>query len=215
MISRSGFKEWRRQRASKLAGPGNGQPLKRFRWWQGLFGRVLFHLELAGTDGRQHVYAVDVWRFSEEVTAHLYLDGRHHAWSETPAAFPVEGGVIEVVVRVTVLKRCHYLADDGTERQLTPDPKSAGGRRVRFDRAHPALARVVGFTSVLVLLIGLGLNLLQAIEPISQIPPLAHNFGTFESPIHLALWLNLALAFVAGVAARERALRLRHNPLLD
>jgi hypothetical protein len=176
---------------------------------------VLFYLELPDPDDRRHVYTVDVRRFTLVAAVHLYLDGRHHASSRTPAAFPVEGGVIEVAMSYTGFKRCHYVADDGTERQLTPDPKSAGGRRVRFDREHPWLARVIGFTAVVVLVTGLGVNILQALEPISQIPPLADNFGTIESPIHLSLWLNFTLAFVAALASRERALRLRHNPLLD
>lgn len=253
-ISRGVFGEWRLQRAIKRLRRGDGRPLEQFRWWQGLFGRVLFYLELSGSDGRRHIHAVEVWRFKTilytivtpvvlvsflswwrppvwvywlllapwailmlkvGVRAHLYLDGRHHAASKTPAVFPVEGGVIEVAVSDTVVRRCHFVADDGTERRLTPDPKSAGGRRVRFDREHPALARLIEFASVLVLVIGLGLQALQALEPISQIPLLADNFGTFESPIRLSLWLNLAFVLVAGLAARERALRLRHNPLLD
>ena len=34
-------------------------------------------------------------------------------------------------------------------------------------------------------LVGVGLNLLQIAEPISQIPPSADTVGTFESPLTL------------------------------
>lgn len=215
MTSRGTFGEWRRQRAAQRLRRGDGRPLEPTRWWQRLFGRMLYYLDLPDADGRRQLYVIDVWRFTVEVDVHLYLDGRHHASSRTPAAFPVEGGVIEVAMSYSGIRRCHYVADDGTERKFTPDPESAGGRRVRFDREHPSLARWVSFGAVVVIVIGLGVNILQAVEPISQIPPVADNFGTFESPIQLSLWLNSTLAFVAGLAARERALRLRYHPLLD
>lgn len=36
-----------------------------------------------------------------------------------------------------------------------------------------------------------------------------------ESPIYLPLWLNIALAFAAGLDSTGRARRLRHHWLLD
>lgn len=65
------------------------------------------------------------------------------------------------------------------------------------------------------LLIGVGLNLLQIAEPISQIPPIATTLGTFESPLRLPPWLNLALGFGAAAGAVERGMRMRHHWLLD
>lgn len=125
-------------------------------------------------DGRQAVYAVDVRyggdKASGEVKAQLYLDGRHHAESKVPAVFSVEGGTIEVAVSAFGMKRCHYVTTDGAERPLTPDPKSAEGRRARLDRKHPALSRWIGVFSVIMLIIGVGINLVQILEPISQIP---------------------------------------------
>jgi hypothetical protein len=73
----------------------------------------------------------------------------------------------------------------------------------------------MGVVSVLTLVIGVGLNLLQLAEPISQIPPIAASIGTFESPIRLPLWLNITLGAGAVLASMERALRLRYTPLLD
>ncbi|MFD3992946.1 hypothetical protein [Streptomyces sp. NPDC058583] len=106
--------------------------MKPFRWWQLPF-RALLHLRLPGDDGRETVYAVDVrhWQnqSSGNVKAHLYLDGRLHAVSKLPAVFPVPGGTVEVRMSGFGLKRCHYVADEGRELQLVPDPDSAEGLR--------------------------------------------------------------------------------------
>ncbi|MFD9944705.1 hypothetical protein ACFWYW_28770 [Nonomuraea sp. NPDC059023] len=154
-------------------------------------------------------------RSGGESTAHLYLDGRHHAQSRIPAAFPLEDGVIEVATSSFGIKRCHYVTTTGEEHQLVPDPKSGEGRRARLERDHPTASRVVAAASVVLLVIGLGLNLPQIIGPISQAPPIAENLGTFTSPIHLPLWLNVTLALGAALASVERALRLRYHWLLD
>lgn len=213
------LKAWRRNRAVKRVKRGDGRPLKRFRWWNLFNGRSLFHLQLVGAGGRRVMYSVDVQQWGDSETgegrAHLYLDGRHYAEARVPAVFPVEGGVIEVAMSGFGVKRCHYVADDGTERQLTPDVKSAEGRRARLDRERPGLSRALGVLSVIVLVVGVGLNLVQILEPISEIPPVAENIGTFESPISLPLWLNITLMVGVALASVERALRLRYNWLLD
>ena len=73
------FQQWRRRRAVERIEPGDGAALGRFRWWQ-LLGRSLFHIELAGPDGRAVRYSVDVrqWRTDDNgyVKVHLYRDGR-------------------------------------------------------------------------------------------------------------------------------------------
>ncbi|MFI7215690.1 hypothetical protein [Micromonospora maritima] len=210
------IEDWRQRRAAKRITSGDGRPLKRLRWWQLPF-RALFYLPLTQRDGRQMVYAIDIPRRTDpeggRARAHLYLDGRHHAESKLPAAFPVEGGTIEVANSAFGLKRCHYVTTAGRVHPLVPDPKSAEGRRARLERSHPALSRAFGFLSVLLLLIGVGLNLLQLAEPISQIPPIANSVGSFRSPIHLPIWLNFALAVGAILASTERALRLRFSML--
>ncbi|SCL56415.1 hypothetical protein GA0070606_2604 [Micromonospora citrea] len=210
------IEDWRRRRTAKRIKSGDGRALKRLRWWQLPF-RALFYLPLPNRDGRQTVYAVDIPRRTDpeggKARAHLYLDGRHHAESKLPAAFPVEGGTIHVAISAFGLKRCHYVTTAGAEHRLIPDPKSAEGRRARVEREHPTLSRSISLLSVLMLLIGVGLNLLQLAEPISQIPPIAENIGTFESPVHLPVWLNFALAVGAILGSSERALRLRHSVL--
>lgn len=209
----AGTKRW----AARRLKPGDGRALQRFRWWQ-LPVRSLFWLPEAGGAqiGR---YAVDVRHWAQldddKVRAHLFVDGRHELESKLPASFPVAGGAIEVAMSAYGFKRCHYVTAGGAAFQLTPDPASAEGRRARLDAERPALSRAIGVASVLMLVIGLGLNLLQLAEPLSQIPPVAENVGTFTSPVRLPLWLNIALGVGAVLASMERALRLRYSPLLD
>jgi hypothetical protein len=201
--------EWRRRRAAARIKEGDGRELYRFRWWH-LLTRSRFHLG---------PWTVDVKHGGEkedgEVRAYLYLDGRQHAVSKVPAAFPVPGGRIEVAVTLFGLKRCHFVADDGTEQQLTPDPRTAAGWRARLDRRHPALSRWIGVVSIVLVIAGIGLNLVQILGPISQIPPVQELTGTFVPPIKLPLWLNITLGFGAALGSSERALRLRYSWLLD
>ena len=207
----------RRRRATRRVRPGDGRPLPPFRWWQ-LLSRSLFSLSLPGADGRRTVYTVDVRPMGDEngvVRADLYLDGRHTASSRVPAAFPVAGGVIEVAATVFGLKRCHYVTPDGGERQLVPYPRSAAGRRLRLDRDHPALSRSIGSASVVLLLGGLGVVVLELVDVVGRIPPVVDRFGGFAAPVQLPLWLTVTLGLGAVVASTERALRLRYHWLLD
>lgn len=179
----------------------------------------MFYLRLPHHIGHHRVYAVDVrhWQnqSSGNVTADLYRDGRHHAESKLPAEFPVEGGTIQVAMSGFGVKRCHYVTHDGNEHQLTPDPRSAEGRRARLEHRHPTLSTAIGATSVMLLLIGVTLLVLQIAEPISQVPPIADSIGSFVSPIALPVWLNTTLGIGAALGSMERALRLRYHWLLD
>ncbi|WP_068798485.1 hypothetical protein [Pseudonocardia sp. HH130630-07] len=114
-----------------------------------------------------------------EVRAHLYRDGRHYAESKIPALFPVAGGESEVAMSGFGIKRCHYVTSRG-EFQLVPDPRSAEGKRARLDREHPTLSRVVGLASIVLLIIGLALLLLQVAEPLSRIPPVTEAVSLFQ-----------------------------------
>lgn len=132
-----------------------------------------------------------------------------------PAAIPVDSGVIQVARSAVGLKRAHFVTSTGQEYLLTPDPRSAIGRRLRLDREHRSLSRWIGAVSVLVLVAGAGINLVQLLEPILQAPPIAERFGRFESPMDLPTWLNVTLGFGAALGAVERSLRLRYHWLLD
>lgn len=202
---------------AKKVKPGDGHELPRYRWWQPL-SRSLFHLTL-GDAGERHRWSIDVRLVGDsddgEVRARLYRDGTHVASSKLPAEFSVPGGRIEVRASGFGLRRCHFIGDDGTRRQLSPDPASAEGRRARFGRAHPTASRVIGAVSVLVLVIALALGIPQIVEQVSLIPWVAENVGSFVSPIRLPAWVNTGLLLATLVASTERALRLRYNWLLD
>lgn len=208
---------WNERRLTKRVKPGDGRPLKPFRWWQ-MTRRSVMSIALP-VGGRQVLHTIEVKHGGDArtgvVTAGLYLDGQLRAQSKVPARFPVAHGHIEVRTSQVGLRRCHFVAHDGTERRLDPDPTSAEGRRMRFAHAHPLASGFIGAVSVLMLLIGVGLNMLQAAAPISEIPFIAEKFGTFESPLPLPVWLNLALGFGAVVGAMERAMGMRHHWLLD
>ncbi len=213
------FEDFRRRLATSRVKPGDGRPLAPFRWWQ-ILSRSLFFLRLDGASGSV-VYAIDVRErertFSDDDrgTAHLYRDGIHHARSKLPARFEIEGGAIEVAQSPFGLKRCHYVASDGSEVHLSPHEGSLIGRRARLDRTRPALSRAIGVLSIL-LLVGAGLlGLPQLLESMTAIPPVADLIGPFESPYHLSPVANVAIGLVAVIASTERATRLRHSLLLD
>lgn len=212
------LKELRRRRAAQRVRPGDGRPLKRFRWWQMTF-RALFYLRLTHDDGQQTIYAVDVKHAGNSSTgaveAHLYRDGRHHAQSRLPAFFPVPGGTVEVKGSAFGLKRCHYVTAKGAEHQLTPDRDSAEGRRAHLDGKHPELSRLIGLFSSILLFVALALLFSQLIEPVTEIESIARSVGTFTSPVRLPGWANITIGLCAALASTERALRLRYHWLLD
>ncbi|KZF03064.1 hypothetical protein A2J04_06660 [Rhodococcus sp. EPR-279] len=212
------LRKLQQKRAAKRVEPGDGRTLQGFKWWQ-LPGRALFRLQ--GDPENRYVidYAVDVRHWQNQgsggVKAELFRDGKQVAKSKIPATFVVEGGTIEVAMSGVGMKRCHFVTDYGRELPLRPDPASAEGRRARLDGKHPNASRLIGFTSVVMLLIGLVLLALQLVEPISQIPPIVESVGSFTSPVDLPLWLNIALGVGAAVGSIERSLRLRYHWLLD
>ncbi|WP_089773007.1 hypothetical protein [Ruania alba] len=211
------FSDWRRRRAARKVKPGDGHSLPRYRWWQPL-SRALLHLEIPEENGSGRTWSVDVRLWGDkdgEVLAHLYCEGRHHARSTLPAIFPVPGGVVEVAASSFGLKRCHYVREEGPERQFRPDRASAEGRRERLERRHPSLSRAIGVISVVVLVVGVILGLPQIAQEVSQIPPIAERWGTFTAPIELPASLNIAVVIATLAASTERALRLRYHWLLD
>ena len=208
---------WRRRRWSARVKEGDGRALKRFRWWQVTL-RSVMSITLP-VDGRPVVHTIEVKHGGDAVDgvvrAGLYLDGVRRQVSRLPARFPVAGGHIEVRVSPAGLRRCHFVGDDGREQALTPDPRSAEGRRRRLARNHPLASGLLGALSIVLLLVGIGLNALQLAEPLSEIPLVAETLGTFESPLRLSTPVNLALALGAAFGAVERASRLRYHWLLD
>lgn len=208
------YRHWKRKRAINKVKPGDGHPLKPFRWWQ-IFTRSLFYKKFTENNGTSKVYAVDVHYFSEDETAELYVNGKHSATSKLPAFFPVPGGVIEVETTTYGLKRMHYVTDDGAEEILSPHPKSLEGLRLRFDQRFPLTSNIIKYLAIAILLTSIVFGVPQLIAMISQIEFINERFGTFESPIVLPNWLNVTLAVASTLAALERAITLRNHLLID
>lgn len=207
-------------KAARSVESGNGRALKPFRWWQPL-SRAVMSTELEDEVGKRAVYTVDVPYWMRIATsdgrgkAYLYADGVQRASSRLPAGFPVPGGFIDVQGTSFGLKRCHYVADDGTVRQLVPEPRSAEGRRAALESKHPVISRLLGLTSLVLVLFSLVLGAPQVIELLSEVPPVHDRFGEFTSPIQLGVWANVTLGLCFATASVERATRLQHHALLD
>jgi hypothetical protein len=205
-----GIRQWRNRRVRA----GSGEPLRRYRWWH-MFGRSLRSITLTARDGTASVYTVDVRHAGDmsdgEIRARLYVDGSLQSYAKMPTRFAVPGGHIEVAITGFGLKRCHYVRDDGTEQQLSPDRASAEGLRARLHSRHPGLSRTIGLISAALVIVGLGVEVPQLIEALSRIPLIADSIGTFTSPIQLPLHLNLLIGLAAVVGSTERALRMRSS----
>nr|WP_314841967.1 hypothetical protein [uncultured Microbacterium sp.] len=205
------FTNWRDRRVRA----GSGEPLRRYRWWQ-MFSRSLRSIELTSEDGTTSTYTVEVRHGGDmsdgEVRARLYVDGALQSYAKMPTRFAVPGGHIEVAITGFGLKRCHYVREaDGAEQQLSPEPRSAEGRRARLHQRHPRVSRVIGLLSVALVVVGLCVEVPQIIEALSQIPPIADSIGVFRSPIQLPLHINLLIGLAAVVGSTERALRMRSS----
>jgi catechol 2,3-dioxygenase-like lactoylglutathione lyase family enzyme len=203
-------KNWRNRRVRV----GSGEPLRRYRWWQ-MFGRSLRSITLRSDAGTMSTYTIDVRHAGDmtdgEIRARLYVDGALQSYAKMPTRFAVPGGHIEVAITGFGLKRCHYVRADGTEQQLSPDPRSAEGRRARLHERHPGVSRVIGLVSIAFVVVGLGVEVPQIIEALSRIPLIADSIGTFTSPLRLPLELNLLVGLAAVLGSTERALRMRSS----
>ncbi|MGC5617662.1 hypothetical protein [Georgenia sp. Z1491] len=178
--------------------------------------RSVFQVELTDEDGVARDYAVDVRYFSWDGTVHFYVDGRQELVSEQPTAFPVPGGILEVAVGASGLRRIHLVPDDGgQERTLRPVRHSAEYWRAVAEHRHPALSRWIGRAAVVILLIGLVLFGPQLLEAVTQWDVVGDRVGTYTSPISLPAWLNTTLLIAGTAASLERALTLRSHWLID
>lgn len=204
----------RERRRKRRLEPGDGHPLKPFRFWNALT-RTRFYAPLYRETNNRLVYAVEVDYFDGEMKADLYLNGRHHARATMPALFPVKGGDIEVALSSYGLKRMHYVPHSGGEHVLTPDGRSAEGLRARLARRTPRLSRAIGATAIVVLLCLLPLGLLQAADFISHTDIATQYIDPFTSPISLPGWANTATILLTIIAGIERALTLRNHWLID
>jgi hypothetical protein len=146
----------------------------------------------------------------------FYREGRQLHIANSPVAFEVPGGTVEVATGSYGLTRMHLVPDDGAPaRTLRPHPRSLEGLRARFGRRFPGASRLIGVLAIIMLLIGLVLMVPQAAELITSLDPVAERIGTFTSPIQLPAWLNITVTVAGALAATERALTLRNHWLID
>lgn len=184
-----------------------------------MLSRSQLSLSIPDAIGTTVIYTVDVHHLGDgddgEVRARLYRDGALASVSRMPARFSVPGGRIDVATGTFGLRRCHLVPTVGEDRQLTPHPRSAEGRRAAFERTHPRWSRAVGILSLVIVVVGVCLAVPQLVETLSQIPPVADRIGTFVSPLHLPPALNVGITLAVLLASVERALRLRSSWIDD
>lgn len=169
----------------------------------------------AGPDHELNRYVVDVDLFDWNSHIHLYRDGVRHASAESPATFPVPGGVIDVATGMYGVNRIDHIPDGGEKAQLRPVRGSGEWRRARFARRHPGVSRLIGGAAVVILLTALAVLIPQIVAQLSQIPWVAENVGTFTSPIQLPAEVNTGLTVAGVFAGVERSLSMRNHWLID
>ncbi|NKY97978.1 hypothetical protein HGB44_09960 [Nocardiopsis dassonvillei subsp. albirubida] len=96
------FKEWRRHRAAQRVKPGNGRPLKPFRWWQLTF-RALAHPPAR----RGGLRAAPVAERSGTFTSPVHLP----VWLNTALALGAAAASTERALRL----RCNWLPDSAAQ----------------------------------------------------------------------------------------------------
>ena len=205
----------KRLRKMKKVKKGDGHLLKTYRLWN-IFTHSLFHIQIKNdTTGEIENYAIRSRYFVEEPSVDLYREGRHVAFSKLPAAFPVDHGVIEITTSSSGINGIHYMSDLDDTFSIYPEKRSIRGLRLWVHRRFPSISVCIGGMAIVTLLISIALSLPQLIETISDIPWVAENIGTFESPIILSVWHYFGIGIAAALAGTERALMLRNHWLID
>lgn len=155
---------------------------------------------------------IDVDFFDWEEKVRLYRDGRQARVQHGTSSFALGDGTrIEVAWSTYGLRRAHLVMTDGSRRQLAPVRGTAERWRAELDRDRPVLSRWLGVASWMMLVIALVLQVPQVLSTVAEVT----GWYEFASPLALPAWINTPLTIAAGLAALERALRLRHHWLLD
>jgi hypothetical protein len=190
---------------------GTPRTLRPLRWGAGLV-RGRFELHRNG-----HHYVVDAGYLDLDERIHLYRDGLHVGSARRKANFVIDDDVrIEAAVSKLGMKYVRARSRGTREPQpLAPAQGTAEAWRARVDREHPAASRAVGLVATLVLVAVLALEVPQLINLIGLFAPHI-GLPTFAVPmVALNGWQNLLVIVVGGLAAIERGLSMKYNPLLD
>ncbi|MFB4211495.1 hypothetical protein ACE1TH_06195 [Shouchella sp. JSM 1781072] len=208
------FRQQKRRLAIKKVKAGDGHTLKPYRLWH-IFTHSLFHITITKENNEQVHYALKSRYFADDSSVDLYHGKTHVAYSTLPASIPIENGILEVKSGGSGINQIRYRTDKAETFSIYPDKRSVRGWRLGMHRHFPVISNCLGLLAILVLLASLALGLPQIVEQISEIPWIAEHIGTFQSPINLPVWLNVAIGLATGFAATERALMLRSHWLID
>jgi hypothetical protein len=204
----------KRHREIRKVKKGDGHRLKEYRFWHA-FTHSLFHITITNENNEKIHYALKSRYFAEDSSVDLYHNRKHIAYSTLPASLPVENGIIEVKSQGSGINSIQYLTDKLETFSVYPEKRSIRGLRMRLHKRIPTISFLIGGLAIVTLLSITILTLPQIIESISQVPWISENIGTFESPISLSIWMNVAAGFAGALAATERALMLRSHWLID
>lgn len=178
--------------------------LRPFRRYD-LLTRSLFEIDHGG-----HRWSIDVDYLEVDSKIVLYRDGEEHDKKRSPARFEIgDDAVIEATVGNAGMKRLHLVTDSG-ETMLTPVTGSGEAWRARFAREHPGWSRFLGLISWSIVVFGLVTQVPVIIEWVA--PYLGFEF---ESPFTFPSSVNTALMVLTAIAAGERGLRYKSNPIFD
>ena len=148
---------------------------------------------------------------------HLYRDGRLVDSAKRKAVFALDPSVqIEAAVAKFGMKYVRIRHRDTKEvTQLAPMAGTAEAWRAGMQDAHPRLSRVAAAAATIIAVAALVIELPQLINFVGTFAPHV-GLPVFAVPtIDLNWWQNALVVVLGGLAGLERALSMKHNPLLD
>lgn len=174
---------------------------------------------LYGVEWQGEHWVVEVDYFDVTETIAVRCDGVEMAKGRSPLRHQIAPGVwIEAAMALYGMKRARLVDEaTGSEIALTPLEGTAEDVRLRFERRHPVVSKVISSAAWTVLLVAL----------VTQVPNLVNSFLNVVDmmPLPVSLprvpafdlpdWLNCLLGVMGVAAGVDRGLRMKHNPLLD
>ncbi|WP_344339231.1 hypothetical protein [Agrococcus versicolor] len=182
------------------------QPMRHVQW--------LWKTQL-GIDHAGSRWVVESNHGDGEERIDLYRDAIHVAKATSPARFAVPDGRIEARITMGQVRRARLVTPAGTVR-MDPEPGTAEHGRARLAERFPVASAVVAAVSLAVVLAAAVLELPQLVQTITHVEVVETWLGwSFDSPVRLPAWANVAVVVAAAAASAERGLRFRHIPGLD
>lgn len=163
----------------------------------------------------RYVIDADYLDWNEKI--HLYRNGIPVESQKSPAVFELRNGArIEAEMTLNGMKHVHLVsASDESPTMLEPVEGTAEHWRFQLDQRYPRLSRLIGMTSVLLLITAIAVDLPPFINML-----LHHlhriGFPEFQVPTFpiSGPWLGF-WALLGVIAAIERGISMKYNPWLD